>query len=140
MKLSRSTIALYMGLVFASGAALGVVGNRYYAASTVPSNGKGKGQGKRFSPEEFRQRYLDGMKKQLLLSDVQVTKLASIMDETRVLMEEMHKRQMPEQADIQRSQNEKIRAVFDAFQREKYDAMLKRMMEKGKAKARPGGF
>lgn len=143
MKLSRSSIALYMGLVFASGAALGVFGSRYYTAATAgptPLKGKG-GQGKRFSPEEFRQRYLAGMQKQLSLTDAQVKKLDDIMDETRVLMDEMHKRQRPEQENIQRSQNEKIRAVFDATQREKYDDMLKRMAEKGKAlknKTRPG--
>jgi Spy/CpxP family protein refolding chaperone len=141
MKLSRASIALYVGLVFASGAALGVFGDRYYAASTAQTNVKGKGGGKRPSPEEFRQRYLAGMQKQLLLSDQQVTKLASIMDETRVLMDDMNKRQRPEQAQIQRSQNEKIRAVFDTLQREKYDDMLKRMSEKGKLKnkGRQGG-
>jgi Spy/CpxP family protein refolding chaperone len=142
MKLSRAGIALYMGLVFASGAALGVFGNRYYTASTaVQPNAKGKGGGKRPSPEEFRQRYLAGMQKQLLLSDEQVKKLGNIMDETRVLMDTLHKRQQPEQAEIQRSQNEKIRAVFDNIQREKYDEMLKRMAEKGKLKnkGRQGG-
>jgi hypothetical protein len=141
MKLSRATIALYMGLVFASGAALGVFGNRYYAASTEQTNTKGKGNGKRPSPEEFRQRYLSGMKMQLLLSDEQVTKLGNIMDETRALMDDLHKRQQPEQAEIQRSQNEKIRAVFDTIQREKYDEMLKRMSERAKQKnkGRQGG-
>ena len=127
MSLSRASIAVYMALVFASGAALGVFGNRYYVASSnVPTPLKGKGPGKRPSPEEFRQRYLDGMKKQLELTDAQVAKLSNIMDETRVLMDDLHKRQSPEQADIQRNQNEKIRAVFDASQRDKYDAMLKR--------------
>ncbi len=133
MTLSRSGIALYMGLVFASGAALGVFGNRYYTATSAPTPLKGKGQGKRPNPEEFRQRYLAGMQKQLLLTDDQVKKLDAIMDETRVMMDDMHKRQRPEQTEIQRGQNEKIRAVFDAIQREKYDDMLKRFAEKGKA-------
>jgi Spy/CpxP family protein refolding chaperone len=135
MRQSRATIALYMGLVFASGAALGVFGNRYYTATTAaPAPLKGKGQGKRFNPEEFRQRYLAGMQKQLSLTDAQVKKLDDIMDETRVMMDDMHKRHRPEQEEIQRSQNEKIRAVFDAMQREKYDDMLKRFAEKGKLK------
>jgi len=137
MKSSRATIALYMGLVFASGAALGVYGDRYYAASTAQNT---RGKGKRGpSPEEFRKMYLSGMQKQLLLSDEQVSKLSSLMDETRSLMDEMHKRNRPEQLEIQRSQNEKIRALFDNVQREKYDEMVKRMAEKGKNKGRQGG-
>ncbi len=137
MKSSRATIALYMGLVFASGAALGVFGDRYYAASTAQNT---RGKGKRGpSPEEFRKMYLSGMQKQLLLSDEQVSKLSSLMDETRSLMDEMHKRNRPEQLEIQRSQNEKIRALFDNVQREKYDDMMKRMAEKGKNKGRQGG-
>jgi hypothetical protein len=143
MSSSRATIALYMGLVFASGAALGVYGNRYYEASTAQQDA-GKNKGKRNpSPEEFRKMYLSGMQKQLLLSDDQVSKLSNIMDETRSLLDEMHKRQRPEQQEIQRSQNEKIRAIFDNIQRDKYDEMLKRMSERSKSKNKNrqnGGF
>jgi Spy/CpxP family protein refolding chaperone len=137
MSSSRATIALYMGLVFASGAALGVFGDRYYAAEQT--NGKGKGK-RGPSPDEFRKMYLTGMQKQLLLSNDQVTKLSNIMDETRALLDDMHKRHKPEQQEIQRSQNEKIRALFDNIQREKYDEMMKRMSERGKSgKNRQGG-
>jgi hypothetical protein len=125
-----------MGLVFASGAVLGVFGTRYYEAETANAKGKGK----RPSPEEFRKNYLSLMQKQLLLNDEQVKKLSSIMDETRTLLDEAHKRAAPERMDIQRSQNEKIRSLFDPIQREKYDAMMQRMQEKGKGKGqRPGG-
>jgi Spy/CpxP family protein refolding chaperone len=128
-----------MGLVFASGAAVGVFGGQYYAASTAQNtNNKGK---RGPSPDEFRKMYLSGMQKQLLLSDEQVAKLSRVMDETRALMDEMHKRQQPEQLEIQRSQNEKIHGLFDDVQREKYDAMMKRMSERNKSKNknRPGG-
>jgi Spy/CpxP family protein refolding chaperone len=134
MKLSRASISLYVGLVFASGAALGIFGERYYAASTAQNTTKNKNSKRGPSPEEFRKMYLAGMQKQLLLSDEQVTKLSNVMDETRVLMDEMHKRNFPEQLDIQRSQNEKIRALFDTLQREKYDDMMKRMSDRSKSK------
>jgi len=141
MKFSRATIALYVGLVFASGLALGVFGQRYYAATTAQQNSKGKGK-RGPSPEEFRKMYLSGMQRQLVLTDDQVSKLSNLMDETRALLDEMHKRHQPEQAEIQRSQNEKIRSLFDDVQREKYDAMMKRMGERNKSKnkGRPGGF
>jgi polyhydroxyalkanoate synthesis regulator phasin len=141
MKLTRASISLYMGLVFASGAAVGVFGDRYYEASSQQQRNRGKGR-RPPSPEEFRKAYLDGMKKQLVLSDEQVSKLGNIMDETRVLMDNMHKRQRPEQEEIQRAQQEKIRAVFDELQRSKYDDMMKRMSERNKKnsnKNRGGG-
>jgi Spy/CpxP family protein refolding chaperone len=140
MKSSRAAIALYMGLVFVSGSALGVFGERYYLASQAQQNNRGKGK-RGPSPEEFRRMYLTGMQKQLELNDDQVSKLSNIMDETRVLLDEMHKRHQPEQAEIQRSQNEKIRSVFDDAQRQQYDDMMKRMSERnrGKNKGRQGG-
>lgn len=140
MKLTRASISLYMGLVFASGAAVGVFGDRYYEASTQQQKNRGKGR-RTPTPEEFRKMYLEGMKKELVLSDQQVSKLGNIMDETRVLMDDMHKRHRPEQEEIQRGQQEKIRAVFDELQRSKYDDMVKRMSErnKNKNKNRNGG-
>ena len=40
MNFSRKTIALYVGLVFVSGAVLGVFGDRLYTVTTVASKGK----------------------------------------------------------------------------------------------------
>ncbi|MEP6963074.1 MAG: hypothetical protein ABI995_13425 [Acidobacteriota bacterium] len=140
MKFSRSTIALYMGLVFVSGAALGVFGDRYYDATSSSNN---RNRGKRApSPEDFRKMYLNDMQKKLSLSTEQVTKLSSIMDETRSLLDEVHKRAVPERQEINRSQNEKVRALFDPFQRQKYDEMVQRMAEKGKNRGprNGGGF
>lgn len=141
MRLGRATIALYMLLVFASGAALGLFGERYYAAKQAAAEASKNRSKRPPTPEEFRKQYLAGMQKQLLLSEEQVQKLSNIMDETRVLMDEMHKRNRPEEQAIQRAQNEKIRNLFDDVQREKYDAMLKRMSERNrnKNKNRQGG-
>ncbi|MFM2125018.1 MAG: hypothetical protein RL328_1469 [Acidobacteriota bacterium] len=139
MNLSRTTIALYMALVFASGAAIGVFGNRYYQAS-VQTAAKGKGR-RPPTQDEFRKMYLANMQKQLLLSDDQVQKLTGILEETRRLMNDLHQRQAPEQQELQRSQNAKIRALLDAVQQDKYDAMMKRLSERAKNKAnktRPG--
>lgn len=137
MKLSRASIALYVGLVFLSGAALGVFGDKFYTAETAES---AKGKGKRTpNPEEFRKGYLGYMKKELLLSDEQVGQLNGIMDETRALMDDLHKRQQPEQFEIQRSQQEKIRSLFDTVQREKYDSMMKNMRERERNKNKNRG-
>lgn len=124
-----------MALVFASGATLGVFGERYYTARQAEQN-KGKGSRRGFNQEEFRKQYLAGMKKQLLLSDEQVQKLSGVLDETRAQMNELQKRQLPEQFEIQNEQQRKIRAIFDPIQIEKYDQMLERIRQSNRAKAK----
>jgi polyhydroxyalkanoate synthesis regulator phasin len=141
VKLSRAAIALYMALVFVSGAALGVFGNRYYESVTTVSKSKG-GKGRRPSPEEFRRGTISYMQKRLSLSDDQVGKLGVIMDDARGAMDDIMRRTMPEQAAVGMEQVEKIRAMLTDQQRLEYEKMLKereeRMKNKGKGK-RPGG-
>ena len=55
MKLSRSAIAFYFALVFASGAILGVFGQRLYTATTVNANATK-------NPQEFRKRVIAEMR------------------------------------------------------------------------------
>ena len=76
MKLSRAAIALYVSLVFASGAVLGVFGHRLYTVSSVSAKAVR-------NPEEFRKRTMAEMQTRLKLTDDQVLKLNAIMDETR---------------------------------------------------------
>jgi hypothetical protein len=70
----------------------------------------------------------------LLLSDEQVQKLSDVLDETRALMNELQKRQLPEQFEIQNAQQKKIRAIFDPIQLEKYDQMLERIRQNNRNK------
>ena len=112
MNSSRATIALYSGLVFASGAALGVYGDRYYAASTQQETGKNKGR-RTPSPDEFRKMYLNGMQKQLLLSDDQVSKLSNIMDETRSLLDDMHGQFIAAVANGRKMKIEDVKPIAD---------------------------
>ncbi len=127
---------MYLALVFASGTTLGWFGNRYYAArEAATSNGQTKARyGRSFNPDEFRKQYLAGMKKQLSLSDDQIEKLSDILDETRSLMNELQKRQLPEQFEIQNAQQKKIRALFNEDQLQKYDQMLERIRQGSRTK------
>ena len=140
MNFSRKTIALYVGLVFLSGAVLGVFGDRLYTVTTVASKGK---NAPKPSPEEFRRGYLGFMQKRLSLTDPQVTKLGLILDETRARMNEVHERTIPEQQEIQKSQSEKIRALLTPAQQSEYDQVVKERrerMKKGGPRGGPGGF
>jgi Spy/CpxP family protein refolding chaperone len=139
MNFSRKTIALYVGLVFVSGAVLGAFGDRLYNVTTVASKGKNA----KLSPEEFRRGYLGFMQKRLTLTDPQVTQLGLILDETRVRMNEVHERTIPEQQEIQKTQSEKIRALLTPAQQSEYDVVIKERrerMKKGGPRSGPGGF
>ena len=139
MNFSRKSIALYVGLVFVSGAVLGVFGDRLYTVTTVASKGKNV----KFTPEEYRRGYLGYMQKRLSLSEDQVTHLGLILDETRARMNEIHERAVPEQQEIQKSQSDKIRALLTPAQQSEYDVVLKERREKikkGGPRGGPGGF
>jgi len=138
MNFSRKSIALYVGLVFVSGAVLGVFGDRLYTVTTVASKGKNA----KFSPEEYRRGYMGFMQKRLSLTDPQVTQLGLIFDETRARMNEVHERTIPDQKEIQKTQTDKIRAMLTPAQQAEYDVMLKerQRMKKGGPRGGPGGF
>ena len=138
MNFSRKSVALYVGLVFVSGAVLGVFGDRLYTVSTVT-----KAKNAKPSPEEFRRGYLGFMQKRLGLNEMQVTHLGLILDETRARMNEVHERTIPEQQEIQKSQSEKIRALLTPAQQAEYDVVVKERRERIKkngSRGGPGGF
>jgi len=140
MNFSRKSIALYVGLVFVSGAVLGVFGDRLYTVTTVASKGKNP---PKFTPEEYRRGYMGFMQKRLNLTDPQVTQLGLIFDETRARMNEVHERTIPDQQEIQKSQSEKIRALLTPAQQAEYDLVVKERrerMKKGGPRGGPGGF
>jgi hypothetical protein len=138
MNLSRKTIALYVGLVFVCGAVLGVFGDRLYTVTTVT-----KAKNAKQTPEEFRRGYIGFLQKRLTLTEPQVTKLGLVFDETRARMNEIHERAIPEQQEIQKASNEKIREFLTPDQQAQYEVVLKEIRErrkKGGSRSGPGGF
>jgi hypothetical protein len=120
VRLSRLTIALYVGLIFASGAVLGVFGHSLYAVSTVKSNP---------TSEALRKKKLAEMQARLKLSDEQFTKINSIYDETRARFHEVRHRMDPEMEKIGKEQREKVRSVLSSDQQTEYEKMLKEQDE-----------
>jgi hypothetical protein len=117
VKLSRLTIALYLGLIFTSGVVLGVFGHSLYAVTSVSS--------KSLKPEELRKKRLAEMQTRMKLSDDQVSKINSIYDETRAKFHEVRERYKPEMDALESAQREKVRAVLSPEQRDEYEKMLK---------------
>lgn len=118
MKLSRVTIALYVGLIFASGVVLGVFGHSLYAVTTVRSNPNPR-------PEDVRKKTLAEMQNRMKLSDEQVSKINSIYDETRARVHEVHEKYRPQMDAITKDQRDKVRSILSPDQVSEYEKMLK---------------
>jgi Spy/CpxP family protein refolding chaperone len=116
MTFSRWKIALYVGLVFVSGAVLGAFSHRLYTVSGVSANSPR-------NPEEFRKRYMEEMKSRLKLTADQVTQLSAILDETRARVHSTRESIEPEIRKIRDEQQEKIHQILAADQRPEYDKM-----------------
>lgn len=136
MKKSRPAVALYLALVFVSGAALGVVADRYYTATQqVAENSKGKGK-RRPSPDEFRRGYLGFMTSRLELSEDQVKQLELILDETQTEVAQIVRDTRPEQQAVYRMQDVRIRSMLDEQQLPIYEQLLKDREERNRNKTR----
>lgn len=128
MKLSRLTIALYVGLIFASGAVLGVFAHSLYtvahAASVVKTTPR--------PAEELRKKRLAEMQSRMKLSDEQLSKINSIYDETRAKFHEVRERYKPQMDALESEQRDKVRSVLSVEQRAEYEKMLKEQEERQK--------
>ena len=122
MKLSRGAIALYVGLIFASGLVLGAFCERLYTASTVVAR-------QRPNPEEFRKRVEAEYQSRLKLTPDQMSRLNVILDETRAKMEETRRSMRPAYQHIHDDQVQKIQELLTADQRVEYDKMRKEREE-----------
>jgi hypothetical protein len=98
-------IALYLFLVFISGAAVGALGYRTYKPPSASSN-------TRVSPEEFRRLYLQEIKTRVALSDEQLQKVESILEETRTRFHDARDKHNQIVKQIGEEQRAKMRAIL----------------------------
>jgi len=119
MKRNTLSTALYILLVFLSGAVVGAFAHRLYMVSTVVSA----------KPDEVRHHILEEMRARLSLSDDQVYQLNAIMDSTKARYHEVKARwdeqsrqaAKPELKAITEDQAQKIRAILSEPQRVEYE-------------------
>jgi Spy/CpxP family protein refolding chaperone len=115
---SNLTTAVYLLLVFLSGALVGVFAYRLYMVNTVMSEARPPR-----NPDEYRRLYVEEMTARLKLSPDQVGQLQEIMDGTRQRFREVHERYRPEMTAIEGEQYHSIRSMLDDTQRAEYEAM-----------------
>lgn len=123
MKFTRAAIALYVGLVFASGVVLGGFSYRLYTASSVSAKTTR-------NPEEFRKRLLATMERRLNLTPDQETKVNAILDETRARFHEVNERTKPAIQAIREQQQNKINAILTPPQQVEYAKMRQERAER----------
>jgi Spy/CpxP family protein refolding chaperone len=115
MKRGNLPIALYLFLVFVSGAVVGALGFRAYKPPTASSNAP--------SPEEARRQYLHEMTTRANLSGEQIQKLSAIMDETRARFHASRDEHNKEVKQIGEEQRAKVRAILTPDQLPKVEQL-----------------
>jgi hypothetical protein len=133
MKLSRTALAFYVGLIFLSGLVLGAFGHRLYTVNSVGAVSN------RPNPDEWRKRYMSEMESRLKLSSEQAGQLNTILDETRASFQQVRERMKPEMDAIRDGQAARIRAMLNDTQRHEYEKMRREREENMKKAGGPGG-
>jgi hypothetical protein len=134
MKLSRATIALYVGLVFLSGAVLGFFANRLYSATTVSASKSASATKGSVTPEEFRKWLTGYYQKRLELTADQVQKMNLILDESQAQVKAVHARMDPELDAVHANQITRMNLMLTPAQQTEYEKMRKERQEKEKEK------
>jgi hypothetical protein len=109
MKRWNPPIALYLFLVFISGAVVGALGYRTYKPPSASSNA-------RVSPEEFRRQYLLEIKSRVNLNDDQLQKVNAILDETRTRFHDARDKHNEIVKQIGEEQRSKMKAILTSEQ------------------------
>ena len=118
MPKSRFSAAIYLSLVFLSGALVGGLSYRLYAVSTVNAITGGP----KLSPEEARHRYMENIRERVKLDDRQVEQVNQILDDTRAQFNEIRSKMHAEGQAINNRQVEQITAILHEDQKPLYAA------------------
>jgi hypothetical protein len=129
MKRWNPPIALYLFLVFISGAVVGALGYRTYKPPTASSNA-------RVSPEEFRRLYLQEIKARVNLSDEQLQKVEAILEETRTRFHDARDKHNQIVKQIGEEQRAKMRAILAPEQLPKAEQFWQDRDQRNKQKKR----
>ncbi len=129
--MKRASVILWLGLVFACGTVMGVLGYRLYTVSTVRAN-VGR---PRNTPEEARKRLLDTLQLRVHTTDDPLAKISAIMDNTRERVREARKVIDPELKKIRDDQQDQIRALLSPEQASEWDSWQAERAEERKRRA-----
>jgi Spy/CpxP family protein refolding chaperone len=127
---SRFSAALYLVLVFLSGALLGGFAYRLYSANTVSATA-----GRRPDPVEWRKRYMDEMQTRVHTDAGQDAQINHILDETRAAFDQIREQEKQKYQDEQNAQIAKIFQLLRPDQRPLYAKLRAEREARRKAQA-----
>lgn len=112
---SKLSAALYLALVFLSGSVVGGFAYRLYSVNTVSAT-----LSRRPDPVEWRKRYMDEMRTQVMTDEQQDAQINQILDETGAAFGQIRDRERQEAQNVQNAQIDKIFALLRPKQRPLY--------------------
>ena len=124
---SQVTAALYLGLTFLAGGALGISGTYYYMRTPVTAAST-----RQMTSENLRNVYLSEMRDRLQLSSEQEKNLTEILDQTRELFRQVQDKRRPEFRAIQERQSDMIRAILNPKQQAAYEVLRTERQERAR--------
>ena len=130
MKRSSWSIAFYVLLVFSSGVAAGILGQRLVTSRVVSAESSPR------TPEQWRARFVAEIRERLALDAAQEGKLNKILDVTRARYNEVRERSRPEMKRIHDEQVDSIREFLNERQKAEYAKFI--LEKEAEKKARSG--
>jgi hypothetical protein len=136
MRRSGLATALYVTLVFLSGAVFGIFGYRLYTAKSVNATTNTR-------PADYRKQYVQEMTQRLRLTSEQISQLSTILDETKTKYDDEHERSKRQLSQFHDEQTQKIKEILTPaqvpeylkFRAEREKAREKRIREKAAREA-----
>jgi len=129
MKRWNLPIALYLFLVFVSGAVVGALGYRTYKPPTASSNSP-------LTPEDARRQYIREIQTRANLTDDQLQQVNTILDETRSRFHEARDKHNQVVKEIGEQQRAKVRAILTADQLPKVEQLWQERDQRAKQNKR----
>jgi uncharacterized membrane protein len=124
MKRWNLPIALYLFVVFISGAVVGALGYRTYnppSAAATPRN-----------PEDFRKQYITEIERRVNLTDEQLQKINAWLDESRTRFHEARDKHNEVVHQIEQEYRAKVRVMLTPEQLPKYEEFWRERDERAK--------
>jgi len=119
MQRNQLAAAGFAALLFAGGAAVGVLGHRYYVTNTVNASSVVGA-----SPEVARHRYIQEMQDRLKLTAAQMTQLETILHETKAKTRAVRDSYQPQMLKIKQDHIERVKSILTPEQIPAYEKLV----------------
>jgi len=113
MQRNQLVAAGFAAILFLGGAAVGALGHRYYAVTTVTA-----------SSDVARHRYIQEMQDRLKLTPAQLTQLESILHETKAKTRAVRDSYQPQMLKIKQDHIERVKSILTPEQIPAYEKLV----------------